>query len=73
MRSILLLSILVSVVVCDKWALFVSGNYGWYNYCITSTICRGYTILHDAGVPEDHMVYMGFNDILNDPDNPYPG
>ena len=68
MRSILLLSILVSVVVCDKWALFVSGNLGWYNYCITSTICRGYTILHDAGVPEDHMVYMGFNDIFNTDD-----
>ena len=73
MRSILLLSILVSVVVCDKWALFVSGNYGWFNYCITSTVCRGYTILHDAGVPEDHMVYMGFTDIVKDPDNPFPG
>ena len=73
MKFVLFLSILVSVALADKWALFVSGNFGWYNYCITSTICRGYTILHDAGVPEDHMVYMGFNDILHDPDNPYPG
>ena len=73
MKFVLYLSILLSVALGDKWALFVSGNYGWFNYCITSTICRGYTILHDAGVPEDHMVYMGFDDILNDPSNPFPG
>ena len=59
--------------MADKWALFVSGNNGYYNYCITSTICRGYDILHDAGVAEDHMVYLGFNDVFDSPSNPFPG
>ena len=73
MKSSLLILALLSVALADKWALFVSGNNGYWNYCITSTICRGYTILHDAGVAEDHMVYLGFNDVFDSSKNPFPG
>ena len=73
MRKLLFLFALLSIATADKWALFVSGNHGWYNYCISSTICRGYDLLHDAGIAEDHIVYMGFNDVWNYPDNPFPG
>ncbi|KAK8818664.1 hypothetical protein WA538_003974 [Blastocystis sp. DL] len=73
MKYSFLLIALFSIVAADKWALFVSGNNGYYNYCITSTICRGYDILHRAGVPEDHMVYLGFNDVFDSSSNPFPG
>ena len=73
MKNTLLLFVLFSVVMADKWALFVSGNNGYFNYCITSTICRGYDLLHDAGIEEDHMVYMGFNDVFDSSSNPFPG
>ena len=73
MKNFLFLIALLSVATADKWALFVSGNNGWYNYCITSTICRGYDILHRAGVAEDHIVYLGFNDVFDSPNNPFPG
>ena len=73
MRKLFLLVALISIATADKWALFVSGNNGWYNYCISSTICRGYDLLHDAGVAEDHMVYMGFNDVWDYKNNPFPG
>ena len=73
MKSLFFFAALLSIAMADKWALFVSGNNGYYNYCITSTICRGYDILHDAGVAEDHMVYLGFNDVFDSPSNPFPG
>lgn len=73
MKNFLFLIALLSVATADKWALFVSGNNGWFNYCITSTICRGYDILHRAGVPEDHIVYLGFNDVFDSESNPFPG
>ena len=73
MRSLLLVIALLSIASADKWALFVSGNSGWGNYCITSTICRGFDILHQAGVAEDHIVYMGFNKTFDNPSNPFPG
>lgn len=69
MKYSFLLIALFSIVAADKWALFVSGNNGYYNYCITSTICRGYDILHRAGVPEDHMEYLGFNDVFDSSSN----
>ena len=73
MKSLFFFAALLSIAMADKWALVVSGNNGYYNYCITSTICRGYDILHDAGVAEDHMVYLGFNDVFDSPSNPFPG
>lgn len=73
MRSLFLVIALLSIASADKWALFVSGNSGWGNYCITSTICRGFDILHQAGVAEDHIVYMGFNKTFDHSYNPFPG
>ena len=73
MNKILLVIALLSIATADKWALFVSGYNGYSNYCITSTICRGYDIIHDAGIPEDHVVYMGFTDVFEHSKNPYPG
>lgn len=73
MRSLFLVIALLSIASADKWALFVSGNSGWFNYCISSTICRGFDILHQAGVAEDHIVYMGFNKTFDSPQNPFPG
>lgn len=73
MRKLLFLAALLSIAAADKWALFVSGNHGWHNYCISSTICRGYDLLQDAGIAEDHIVYMGFNDVWDSPTNPFPG
>ena len=73
MKSVLFLVALLSIAAADKWALFVSGNSGWYNYCISSTICRGYDLLYDAGIAEDHIVYMGFNNVWDYEYNPFPG
>ena len=73
MRKLLFVFALLSLAAADKWALFVSGNHGWHNYCISSTICRGYDLLQDAGIAEDHIVYMGFNDVWDNSQNPFPG
>lgn len=73
MRKLLFLIALLSVATADKWALFVSAFSGYSNYCITSTVCRGYDIIHDAGIPEDHVVYMGFTNVFEHEKNPFPG
>ena len=73
MKALIVFAILLSIATADKWALFVSGDYGWSNYCITSTICRGFDIIHQSGIAEDHIVFLGFNDIFDNERNPFPG
>ncbi|KAK8815201.1 hypothetical protein WA158_003413 [Blastocystis sp. Blastoise] len=64
---------LACVVSADKWVVLVSGNDNFSNYCITSTICRGYALATRNGIPRDHIVYLSPIDNFYGPMNIYPG
>lgn len=57
----------------ELWAVLVAGSNGWYNYRHQADVCHAYQILHQHGVPDDHIITMMYDDISNNSRNPNPG
>jgi glycosylphosphatidylinositol transamidase (GPIT) subunit GPI8 len=57
----------------DNWGVIVAGSNGFYNYRHQTDACHAFHVLHDHGVPADKIIVMIYDDIANDPNNPYPG
>ncbi|WKY10891.1 hypothetical protein Q1695_002889 [Nippostrongylus brasiliensis] len=89
MRTVLLISFLALLASCrilsDKrhrrkpaaegeiHALIVAGSNGWYNYRHQADAAHAYHTLKRHGVPEENMIVMMYDDIANNPQNPYKG
>jgi len=76
MKIALLVVALAVAVACTEaadWALLVAGSNGYYNYRHQSDVYDMYQILHENGIPDDHIVAMHYDDIANNPQNPKPG
>ncbi|KAK3875526.1 hypothetical protein Pcinc_019605 [Petrolisthes cinctipes] len=55
------------------WAVLVAGSTGWFNYRHQADVCHAYQILRQHGVPDDHIIVMMMDDIVNSLMNPKPG
>ncbi|KAF4650945.1 hypothetical protein FOL47_000767, partial [Perkinsus chesapeaki] len=55
------------------WAVLIAGSNGFYNYRHQADICHAYQVLRRNGIPEEHIITLSYNDVINDPENPYPG
>merc|ERR1711874_839664 len=40
----------------EQWVVLVAGSKTWRNYRHQADICHAYQIVHDHGVPEDHII-----------------
>jgi legumain len=56
-----------------KWALIVAGSSGWGNYRHQADACHAYQIMSQHGIPDENIVVMMYDDIADNPANPYPG
>ena len=56
-----------------NWALLFTGAFGWFNYSVDSNLCHAYQVLHKAGVPDERIVVVMYDDIADNPQNPFPG
>uniref|UniRef100_A0A0K0DED5 Legumain n=1 Tax=Angiostrongylus cantonensis TaxID=6313 RepID=A0A0K0DED5_ANGCA len=54
-------------------ALLVAGSNGWWNYRHQADTAHAFQLLKKNGLPEDNIIVMMYDDIANDPDNPFPG
>nr|XP_027236601.1 legumain-like [Penaeus vannamei]XP_027236602.1 legumain-like [Penaeus vannamei] len=57
----------------DLWAVLVAGSSSWMNYRHQADVCHAYQILHQHGVPDDHIIVMMVDDIAHNEENPTPG
>ncbi|PYZ99354.1 hypothetical protein A6K26_009710 [Gammaproteobacteria bacterium 2W06] len=57
----------------ELWAVLVAGSSSWMNYRHQADVCHAYQILHQHGVPDDHIIVMMEDDIAYNPENPDPG
>jgi len=55
------------------WVVLAAGSKGFSNYRHQADVCHAYHVLHDLGIPEDHIIVMMADDIAYCSDNPYPG
>jgi legumain len=57
----------------DHWAVIVAGSNGYWNYRHQADACHAYQVVKAHGVPEDQIIMMAFDDVANNPDNPFNG
>jgi legumain len=76
MKSLIIatiLSLAVFSVTADNWAVLVAGSNGFWNYRHQTDICHAYQIVSQNGIAADHIITLAYDDIANDPSNPFPG
>ncbi|KAJ0609584.1 putative legumain protein [Helianthus annuus] len=55
------------------WAVLVAGSSGYENYRHQADVCHAYQILKRGGLKDENIIVFMYDDIANDPNNPYPG
>jgi legumain len=55
------------------WAVLIAGSNGFWNYRHQSDILHAYQILVNNGIPKEQIIVLAYDDIANDPENPFPG
>jgi legumain len=55
------------------WAIVLAGSNGYGNYRHQSDTCHAYHIVNKFGIPDKQVIVMQYDDIANNPSNPYPG
>lgn len=73
LRSILTLALAGFAAASDHWAVIVAGSNGWWNYRHQADACHAYQIVKRNGIPESNIIMMAYDDIANNPENPFPG
>jgi ABC-type branched-subunit amino acid transport system substrate-binding protein len=53
----------------DTWAFLATFSDGWVNYRHQADALRQYRALLDRGIPRDHIILMGANDLVNATEN----
>nr|XP_009305247.2 legumain-like [Danio rerio] len=55
------------------WVLLVAGSKDWDNYRHQANVCCAYQLMKKQGIPDEQIVVMMYDDIANNPNNPFPG
>lgn len=55
------------------WALLAAGSNGYENYRHQADVCHAYQILRRHGIPEENIIVMMYDDVVNSSDNPLKG
>jgi len=55
------------------WALLVAGSNTYSNYRHQADVCHAYQILHAHGIPDENIVVMMYDDLVNNTQNPTKG
>lgn len=74
LRYTLAISCLLGMAAAvDHWAVIVAGSNGFWNYRHQADTCHAYQIMKKNGIPESNIIHMAYDDVANDPENPFPG
>ena len=64
---------LVSFSSAAHWAVLVAGSNGFWNYRHHADVCHAYITLLSKGFHPENIIVMAYDDVANDPSNPFPG
>jgi legumain len=55
------------------WAILLAGSNSYGNYRHQSDTCHSYQIVKKFGIPDSNVIVMQYDDIANNPQNPFKG
>jgi legumain len=67
------LALCLSLASAETHAVLLAGSNFYYNYRHQADVCHAYHLLIENGVNPDNIITMAFDDLANDPENPFPG
>ena len=70
--SYLLIALIATVAVAEKYAIVMGTADGWGNYSITSDPCRTWADLVAAGIKPENIIFMTYTSDLTYKENPFP-
>lgn len=76
MRQTLILLALLSIISFTSaahWAVLVAGSNGFWNYRHQADVCHAYNTLITKGLKAENIIVFAYDDVANDPSNPFPG
>lgn len=56
-----------------NWAVLVAGSKGYGNYRHQADVCHSYAVVKSKGIPEENIILMMYDDVVNSMDNPFKG
>ncbi|XP_050426907.1 legumain-like [Adelges cooleyi] len=56
-----------------KWVVLVAGSDGWENYRHQADVAHAYQVVRRNGIPEENIIVMMANDVVNHTSNWAPG
>ncbi|XP_050426906.1 legumain-like [Adelges cooleyi] len=56
-----------------NWVVLVAGSNGWENYGHQADVAHAYQVVRRNGIPEENIIVMMANDVVNHINNPAPG
>lgn len=69
----LIWNVCVFLTQAKEWIVLVVGSKDWENARHTADICHAYHIVHNHSIPDEQIIVMMYDNVANDPQNPYPG
>jgi legumain len=73
MKSIVAALGVTSAAATSHYAVLVAGSSGYSNYRHQADVCHAYQVVRSKGIPAENIVVMAYDDIANNPSNPFPG
>ncbi len=73
MKLILLAFCLLTLALCDNWAVLVAGSNTYSNYRHQADVFHAYQILKKNGFSQDRIITFAYDDIAENIKNPFKG
>jgi len=65
--------VVLSAVEAANWAVLAAGSKSFENYRHQADLFHLYQVLVSKGFKKDQIITLAYDDVKDDPDNPFPG
>ncbi|CAG2175122.1 unnamed protein product, partial [Oppiella nova] len=55
------------------WVVLASGANTWDRYADQANVYHAYQMIHAHGIPDENIIVFHYDDLADNPSNPYPG
>lgn len=73
MKVVILLTLLLALAACDRWAVLVAGSNTYSNYRHQADVFHSYQMLVKNGFDPSKIITFAYDDIANSSSNPFKG
>jgi legumain len=73
MKHIIFIFVLITLAVCEKWAVLIAGSHTWANYRHQADVYHAYNLLIKQNFNPSRIITFAYDDIAHNIKNPIKG